>query len=70
MRSYFSLTAVDGYPAMPHKGPVFHSKVDICWDEYREQQWIIGDALEGLAPQHPGFGAAVLDVLRGQSRFV
>lgn len=37
-RPYFSLTAVDSYPAMPHKGPVFHRKVDICWDEYREQQ--------------------------------
>ncbi len=73
LRPYFSLTAVDdsdSYHAMPRKGPVSYSKVDISWGECREQQWVIGDALEGLERQHPGFGAAVLDMLRSQSRFV
>jgi PRTRC genetic system protein F len=35
-----------------------------------EQQWIVGDALEALERQQPGFGATVLDVLHSQSRFV
>jgi PRTRC genetic system protein F len=69
----FCLTALDdsgGYPVGPRKGPLCYRKVDICWSERREQQWVVGDALEALERQQSGFGAAVLDVLRRQSRFV
>jgi PRTRC genetic system protein F len=69
----FCLTALDdsgGYPVGPRKGPLCYRKVDLCWSERREQQWVVGDALEALERQQSGFGAAVLDVLRRQSRFV
>ncbi|RZI42156.1 PRTRC system protein F [Herbaspirillum sp. HC18] len=72
-RPYFSLTAVDdagGYPSASRKKPVRYHKVDICWGECREQQWVVGDALEALERQQAGFGATVLNVLRDRSRFV
>lgn len=69
----FSLTAVDGsggYPTMRSKGPVSYRQVEICWCERREQQWAVGAVLEALERQRAGFAAAVLDILRRQSRFV
>lgn len=72
-RPYFSLAAVDeagGYPSASRKEPVRYHKVDICWGECRERQWVVGDALETLERQQAGFGVAVLDVLREKSRFV
>lgn len=72
-RPYFSLTAVDdagGYQPAMRKDPVRYHKVDICWGECREQQWVVGDTLAALERQQAGFGAAVLDVLREKSRFV
>lgn len=73
LRPYFSLTAGDdacGYPSASRKEPVRYHKIDICWGECREQQWVVGEALEALERQRAGFGAMVLDVLRDQSRFV
>lgn len=73
LRPYFSLTVVDDagcYPAVSRKGPVCYRKVEICWSERREQQWVVGNALKALERQQAGFGAAVLDVLREKSRFV
>ncbi|MES2264284.1 MAG: PRTRC system protein F [Pseudomonadota bacterium] len=44
--------------------------VMLDWCENREQQWIVGEALEALEHERPGLGPAVLNVLRQQSRFV
>ena len=69
----FSLTASDGSDcySMPRtKEPVCYRRVEVCWFESNEQQWIVGAGLEALERERSGLGQAVLDILRRQSRFV
>ncbi len=51
-------------------GPTRYHGVELCWYESREQQWVVGAALEGLEQKCSGLGQAVLGILRHQSRHV
>lgn len=59
----------DLYASTPRSKSVSYNKARICWAEHREKQWAVGSALEALERLQPGFGTAVLDILRCQSRF-
>ena len=68
----FALTALDtSVGSAGSRAPALrYNKVNVCWAERREKQWVIGPGLETLERSHPGLGQAVLDVLSHQSRFV